>query len=91
MRRDFLALALAGLLLAQLTPPGSYNLGVPAVPGTRVPESNAATAVTPPQFSAPASTTAPAAGTGSVPSVSPSTGPAYSFGAAPPSVVSPGR
>jgi len=90
-RKFFAASAMAGLILAQISTPGaSYNGGVPAVPGTRVPESNPATAVPPPQTAAPS---APSAGTGSSFATAPSSnsGPAYSFGAAPPPVVSPAR
>ena len=87
-------LTVAGVILAQLLTPGATNLGIPAVPGTRVPESNPATAVAPPIYtpsipdtpSSGASAPAPATGGPVAPS-----GPAYSFGAAPPPVTSPGR
>ncbi len=91
MQHRFAAmLGMAGLALAQLTTPGTSNLGVPAVPGTRVPESNPGTAISPPAFSGPS---APAANPGPAASApgSSDTGPAYSFGAAPPPVIAPGK
>ena len=90
MRNKFPAIIIAGLLLAQLNPPGGYNLGMPQTPGARVPESNPGTAVIPPASVGPPaapSSNAPAAPSGA----SAPGGPAYSFGAAPPPVVSPGR
>ena len=85
----------AGLSLAQLTPPGTSNLGVPSVPGTRVPENSPATAVTPPATlplrGAAAATSPSSDGAGAVSAPSGNSGPAYSFGAAPPPVVAPGR
>jgi len=90
MKANFTAsLALAGVILAQLTVPGTYNLGPPITPGTRVPESNPGTAVQMPQAPAP-SGPSPAA-TFSAPPASSNSGPAYSFGAAPASTSSPGR
>lgn len=82
------AFVAAGLMLAQMS---SYNGGIPITPGTQVPESNPATAITPPRSSAPA--TSPAAGPAiSAPAASTApSGPAYSFGAAPAPVVSPGK
>lgn len=88
-------LAVAGMVLAQLLTPGAPNLGIPAVPGTRVPESNPATAVTPPPSYTPGSSGAAPSGS-AAPPPAPSepaapSGPAYSFGAAPPPMTSPGR
>jgi hypothetical protein len=92
MKHEFTAAVVtAGLALAQLSTPGSYNLGVPAVPGTRVPESNPATAVPAPQSAAPGLSTAPAPTFSPTFAPSSSGGPAYSFGAAPPPMVAPGR
>ncbi len=85
------ALMTASLFLAQLTVPGSYNLGIPAVPGTRVPESNPGTAVFAPPSPAPSSFSAPSVAGSSMSSPVMNSGPAYSFGAAPPPTVSPGR
>jgi hypothetical protein len=84
-------LTAAGLVLAQLSTSGSSTLGVPSVPGTRVPESNPATSVMPPPNSAPSGLAAPSASAGSTPGPSSNSGPAYSFGAAPAPLVSPGR
>jgi hypothetical protein len=77
----------AGLLLAQLGAPS--NLGVPAVPGTNTPESSPATTPVAPS----AGVGTPQASTaGTAPAAPAATGgPAYSFGAAPAPVVSPGR
>ncbi|HEU0217601.1 MAG TPA: hypothetical protein VFQ90_13160 [Stellaceae bacterium] len=83
------SLALAGVILAQLTVPGTYNLGPPTTPGTRVPESNPGTAVQMPQAPAP-SGPSPAATFSSPPTAS-NSGPAYSFGAAPAPTGAPGR
>ena len=83
------SLTLAGVILAQVTVPGTYNLGPPIVPGTRVPESNPGTAVVMPQVAAPGGPS-PAATFSSAPAGS-SSGPAYSFGAAPAPVAAPGR
>jgi hypothetical protein len=74
------SLAIAGLLLAQATVPGTYNLGTPMVPGTRVPESNPGTAVQLPPASAPRGPSP--ASTFSAPPAASNSGPAYSFGAA---------
>ena len=79
--------AAAGLVLAQAS--GSVTLGVPSVPGTRVPESNPGTAQPPPPSAAPSASPA-ATPSFAGPSGSYS-GPAYSFGAAPPPTVSTGR
>jgi hypothetical protein len=87
--RPAVILGIAGLVLAQLSTPS--NLGVPAVPGTRVPESNPATAVPAPQSAAPSSVPGPAGGSSTTPSAGASQGPAYSFGVAPAPLVSPGR
>jgi hypothetical protein len=76
------SLAIAGVILAQATVPGTYNLGTPMVPGTRVPESNPGTAVQMPQASAP-SAPSPAATFSAAPASS-NSGPAYSFGASSP-------
>jgi hypothetical protein len=84
-------LGMAGLALAQLTPPGTSNLGIPAVPGTRVPESNPGTAIAPPAVSAGSSAPVVNPGTAAPTPGSSSAGPAYSFGAAPPPVVAPGK
>ena len=84
---------LAGLLLAQVNMPDtSSNLGIPRLYGTRTPEQNPATTVvpTPSYGTPPAGTPSPAAGISSPPATG-NTGPAYSFGAAPPPVVGPGR
>jgi hypothetical protein len=90
-RARLAALAAAGLLLAQTGTP-SYNLGVPAVPGTRVPENNPATAMPSPQSSE-TGATAPTPGASAVPTQSPgaASGPGYAFGAAPPPITSPSR
>ena len=90
MKHGFAALAMAGLMLAQMNTPGSYNLGIPAVPGTRVPESNSATAVSPSQSPALGNSTAPGTGAGAAgQNAAPATG--ISFGAAPPPLISPNR
>jgi hypothetical protein len=90
MKANFaVSLALAGVILAQLTVPGTYNLGPPTVPGTRVPESNPGTAVQMPAAPSP-SAPSPAA-TFSSPPASSDSGPAFSFGAAPGPTVAPGR
>jgi hypothetical protein len=83
------SVALAGVILAQLTVPGTYNLGPPITPGTRVPESNPGTAVQMPTAPSP-SAPSPAATFSSAPASS-NSGPAYSFGAAPGPTVAPGR
>jgi hypothetical protein len=83
------SLAIAGLMLAQATVPGTYNPGPPIVPGTRVPESNPGTAVQLPPAAAP-SGPSPAAAVAAPPASS-NSGPAYSFGAAPGPTVAPGR
>jgi hypothetical protein len=83
------AAAITTLILAQATVPGTYNLGPPTVPGTRVPESNPGTVVQVPQAAAP-STPSPAATFSSAPAGS-NSGPAFSFGAAPGPTVAPGR
>lgn len=87
MKHHLAALIAAGLMLAQMS---SYNGGIPMTPGTSVPESNPATAISPPNYSVPGTPSAasPAIGTGSAGSTAPS-GPAYSFGSAPPPVVGP--
>ena len=87
MKHELAALTLAGVMLAQMN---SYNGGIPITPGTSVPESNPATAIATPHYAAPATSpaTAPAIGSGAGASTVPS-GPAYSFGAAPPPVVGP--
>jgi len=98
MRRKLaLGSGFALLLLAQAGGTQSYNLGVPTVPGTHTPESNPATAVTAPSDSATNPAFAPGAtsgnsATGTLTTATPGpNGPAYSFGAAPPPVVAPGR
>ena len=87
MKHELAALTFAGVMLAQMN---SYNGGIPITPGVSVPENNPATAIAPPRYSAPSSPPAapPAIGSGSVTPSAPS-GPAYSFGAAPPPVVGP--
>jgi hypothetical protein len=90
------ALVVAGLVLAQLSTPGSsYNLGIPITPGTRVPEDSPTTRLTAPQTYSPSSLSTPSLGNpglGTTPTVpNGNTGPAYSFGAAPPPMVSPAR
>jgi hypothetical protein len=85
------SLAITALILAQLNTPGTYNGGVPQVPGTRVPESNPATSLSVPQSYSPSSLSAPTMGTSPAAVPSGNTGPAYSFGAAPPPIVSPAR
>lgn len=82
-------LAVAGMLLAQTAVPGTYNLGPPTVPGTRVPEYNPGTAVQLPPAAAP-SGPSPAAAVAAPPASS-NSGPAYSFGAAPGPTIAPGR
>jgi len=87
MKHPLVALAVAGLMLAQMN---SYNGGIPITPGTSVPERNPA--VDTPRPSRAPSTGSPGAspptGSGSGTSTAPA-GPGYSFGAAPPPVVSP--
>jgi hypothetical protein len=89
MKHEIVALTMAGLMLAQMN---SYNGGIPITPGTSVPESNPATAIAPPRAAPPGSSPAagPAIGSGSGASTAPA-GPAYSFGAAPPPTIAPGR
>jgi hypothetical protein len=89
MKHELVAITVAGLMLAQMS---SYNGGIPVTPGTSVPESNPATAIAPPRASAPLTSPAasPAITSGTGVSPAPS-GPAYSFGSAPPPLVSPGR
>ena len=89
-RNSAAALVLAGLMLAQLSAPGGNSTGIPATPGTRVPEDSPATRLPPPQSYGPSSLSTPSLGT--TPTVpNGNTGPAYSFGAAPPPVVSPSK
>lgn len=87
MKHHLATFVAAGLMLAQMN---SYNGGIPITPGTSVPESNPATSISPPSYSAPSTPPAasPAIGSGSAASPAPS-GPAYSFGSAPPPVVGP--
>jgi hypothetical protein len=89
-----IAVGLAGQVFAQMnTPTGSYNLGTPAVPGTRTPESNPATAVpSSPSPGAGGLATTPPTSTGvGITSPYATQGPGTSFGAAPPPIVSPSR
>jgi len=79
-------IVIAGLVLAQ----ASSNLGVPAVPGTSVPENNPGTAVPAPR-SSPLGLSAPATGTGFGAPSNPAPAPGISFGAAPAPLISPGR
>jgi hypothetical protein len=89
-RKPAAALVLAGLILAQIGAPSSNSTGIPATPGTRVPEDSPATRLPPPQSYGPSSLSTPSLGT--TPTVpNGNTGPAYSFGAAPPPIVSPGK
>jgi hypothetical protein len=86
MKHELVAIAVAGLMLAQMS---SYNGGIPVTPGTSVPESNPATAIAPsraaPTTSSPSA--GPAIGSAAGASTAPA-GPAYSFGAAPPPTLS---
>jgi hypothetical protein len=90
-RRAFAATVTAtGLLLAQAA--GSYNFGTPELSGTHTPEDNPGTAVARPQSSGSGALVAPSAGAASTSGMpSAPSGPAYSFGAAPPPLVSPNR
>jgi hypothetical protein len=89
MKHELAAFVVAGLMLAQMN---SYNGGIPIAPGTSVPESNPATAAPAPRFSAPSESPAASPAIGSSAGVSSApAGPAYSFGAAPPPVLGPGR
>ncbi|HWD56987.1 MAG TPA: hypothetical protein VG308_01810 [Stellaceae bacterium] len=87
MTGKFVAPALAALLLAQ----ASSNLGIPQTPGTRVPESNPATSIVTPQSAPPPASASASGPAAPAPAPSGNSGPAYSFGAAPPPVVSPGH
>ena len=60
MKSKLAMIAVAGLLLTQFSVPGSYNLGVPRTPGTRVPENNPGTAIVSPSNPAPTAPAAPA-------------------------------
>ena len=87
MKPKLAVFAVAGVMLAQAS---SYNGGIPITPGTSVPESNPGTAISTPRSPAPSSSPASTVGPPSTAGTPPS-GPAYSFGAAPPPVVGPGR
>jgi hypothetical protein len=91
MKYQLVALTLVSVLLAQMN---SYNGGIPITHGTSVPESSPAYDRPPPsQTAAPSGSPAISSsiGSGSAGSTAPA-GPGYSFGAAPPPVVSvPGR
>jgi hypothetical protein len=92
-RGALIGAAIAGLFLAQMNAPGaSSNLGVPALSGTRTPEQSPATAVpSAPSYGADG-VPSPASGAGAAAaSPSPPSGPAYSFGAAPPPITAPSR
>jgi hypothetical protein len=91
MQYRFVAAVAVGIALAQLNPPGSYNLGAPQTYGARIPESNPGTAVFAPRAATPSGPGAAAPAISADPAPSAPTGPAYSFGAAPAPVVSPGR
>jgi hypothetical protein len=101
MRRKLvLGSAFGLLLLAQTGGTQNYNPGIPTVPGTHTPESNPATMVTAPSDGASNPAFAPGATSGNsatgtpttaTPGLSGNSGPAYSFGAAPPPVVAPAR
>jgi hypothetical protein len=86
MKHELVAITVAGLMLAQMS---SYNGGIPATPGTSVPESNPATVIAPSRGFTPSSSpeAGPAIGSGGGMG-SGSSGPAYSFGAAPPPTLS---
>jgi hypothetical protein len=85
------ALAMAGFVLAQMSGTSS-NLGTPAITGTRTPESNPGTSMSSSESPSPgASTMAGANPAVSPPSLGTTSGPAYSFGAAPPPTISPNR
>jgi hypothetical protein len=86
MKHELVAITVAGLMLAQMS---SYNGGIPVTPGTSVPESNPATAISAPRGAPPSGSPSagPAIGSGSGASTAPA-GPAYSFGAAPPPTLS---
>jgi hypothetical protein len=93
MKRNLIAVSMvAGILLAQASAPTTtYNGGIPIVPGTRVPESGPI-ATTPPSYgSAPSAPSAAAPAISAPAGSGASSGPAYSFGAAPPPVVAPGK
>ncbi|MBV8777731.1 MAG: hypothetical protein JO258_11105 [Alphaproteobacteria bacterium] len=93
-RRLTLGVAFALLVVAQIAGTGSYNLGTPQVPGTRVPESNPGTTIAPLPSPAPASSAAGPTGsdgTAAAPAGVTPSGPGYSFGAAPMPVTSIGR
>lgn len=89
MKHQLVAFTFAGLMLAQMS---SYNGGIPITPGTSVPESNPATAISTPRGAPPSNSPAAgvAIGSGSGASTAPA-GPAYSFGAAPAPTLTPGR
>jgi hypothetical protein len=96
-RKLALGVAFGLLVVAQMNGGSSYNLGVPQVPGTHTPESNPATAVPAPQGAAggpaasPGSAGTAAGAAATAPPTGTASGPAYSFGAAPAPVISPGR
>jgi len=89
MKSKLAIIAVAGLLLTQFSVPGTYNLGVPRTPGTRAPENNPGTAIVSPSNPAPTTPTAPVPAGTAAPAEN--SGPAYSFGAAPPPILSPGK
>ena len=89
MKSKLAMIAVAGLLLTQFSVPGTYNLGVPRTPGTRAPENNPGTAIVSPSNPAPTAPAEPAPVGNAAPALN--NGPAYSFGAAPPPLVSPGK
>ena len=91
MRDRFVAAVAVGIALAQLNVPGSYNLGAPQTYGARLPESNPGTSVMTPSAPSRSSPGAAAPAIAADPGPSGPSGPAYSFGAAPAPVVSPGR
>jgi hypothetical protein len=91
MQYRFVAAVAVGIALAQLNTPGSSNLGAPQTFGARLPESNPGTSVMAPSVAAPSGPGAAAPAIAADPAPSAPTGPAYSFGAAPAPVVSPGR
>jgi hypothetical protein len=91
MQYRFPAAVAVGIALAQLSTPGSYNLGAPQTYGARLPESNPGSSIMAPSALAPSGPGAAAPAIAIDPAPSAPSGPAYSFGAAPAPVVSPGR
>ena len=85
-------LATAGIILAQLTTGGGYNLGTPQTSGTYIPENNPGTVIAAPRSAVPSSSSSSSmASPSGAPASGSYQGPAYSFGAAPPPITSPGK